>query len=424
MSENKFNTSSMMLSTVIGKSYVVTVASGSLEVKACNSPDYKSDDAIQLLKIDKPGQFSFVAATSYTYLLSSNAVYTVTEVNFNGAALVNGHGGGIDEPLDSLVVNGASTFNAAINANGGVNIPLSIGAKTDETAINRLYAAGLAGATNVYTMPYFPDTSKIVATGSAVTAIYVPYHYACVTAPANKTSSIKCPFLGLYGGWNYSNFAGFSITLHSYTALKFTIGLGAGAKTYRSDLTLDSYALIPGNDLAYANGEILDITFDAVRDTVRNGYTIIVREIYAEITTQKWKVKTTTSFVPASHNEPIPATLNKIIYQQSQQTSYSKDYDCVGSLYLMLGGCQPASLCKIAAVRGLRAFETLLGFNSCYVDLAKADGGAVVEIGPTERTLYQPNNINPVAMALEEIAMNAIVSEETKDFVDINTPLA
>ena len=308
---------------------------------------------------------------------------------------------------------------------GGINIPLTVGAQTGTAAVNRLYAAGLAGATNVYTMPYFPDTSKIVTTGSAVTAIYVPYHYARVTAPANKTSSIKFPFLGLYGGWNYSNFAGFSISLHSYTALKFTIGLGAGAKTYRSDLTLDSYALIPGNDLAYANGEILDITFDAVRDTVRNGYTIIVREIYAEITTQKWKVKTTTSFVPASHNELIPATLNKIIYQQSQPASYSKDYDGVGSLYLMLGGSQQASLCKIAAVRGLRSFETSFGFSSCYVDLAKVDSGtAVVEIGSTERTLYQPNNINPVAMALGAIAANTIVSEVTEDFVDINTPLA
>lgn len=337
----------------------------------------------------------------------------------------NGKQDKLTDEAGNMTLDGGLTAEGTVNANGGINIPLTVGAQTGTAAVNRLYAAGLAGATNVYTMPYFPDTSKIVTTGSAVTAIYVPYHYARVTAPANKTSSIKFPFLGLYGGWNYSNFAGFSISLHSYTALKFTIGLGAGAKTYRSDLTLDSYALIPGNDLAYANGEILDITFDAVRDTVRNGYTIIVREIYAEITTQKWKVKTTTSFVPASHNELIPATLNKIIYQQSQPASYSKDYDGVGSLYLMLGGSQQASLCKIAAVRGLRSFETSFGFSSCYVDLAKVDSGtAVVEIGSTERTLYQPNNINPVAMALGAIAANTIVSEVTEDFVDINTPLA
>ncbi|WP_418168703.1 hypothetical protein, partial [Akkermansia sp.] len=187
----------------------------------------------------------------------------------------NGKQDKLTDEAGNMTLDGGLTAEGTVNANGGINIPLTVGAQTGTAAVNRLYAAGLAGATNVYTMPYFPDTSKIVTTGSAVTAIYVPYHYARVTAPANKTSSIKFPFLGLYGGWNYSNFAGFSISLHSYTALKFTIGLGAGAKTYRSDLTLDSYALIPGNDLAYANGEILDITFDAVRDTVRNGYTII-----------------------------------------------------------------------------------------------------------------------------------------------------
>lgn len=315
-------------------------------------------------------------------------------------------------------------YDAMINANGGINIPAAVGVQTDTAAVNRLYAAGLAGATNIYTVPCFPDTSKIVTTGSAVTRIFVPYHYVRVSASANKSSSITFPFVGDYGGWNYSNFAGFSIFLHGYAALKFTIGLGGGAKTYRSDLTLDSYALIPGNNLAYNEGEILDITFDAVRDTVRNGYTIVVREIYAEITTQKWKVKTTASFVPASQNEPIPATLNKIIYQQSQSASYSKDYDHVGSLYLMLGGGQQASLCKIATIRGLRSFGAAAGFSSCYVDLPKDNSGnAVVEVGSTERTLYQPNNINPVATALEAIAMDTIVSEETADFVDINTPV-
>ena len=348
----------------------------------------------------------------------------ITHITAKERETWNGKQDKLTDEAGNMTLDGGLTAAGTINANGGINIPLAVGAQTDTAAVNRLYAAGLAGATNIYTVPYFPDTSKIVTTGSAVTTIFVPYHYVRVSAPTNKSSSITFPFVGDYGGWNYSSFAGFSIFLHGYTALKFTIGLGGGAKTYRSDLTLDSYALIPGNNLAYNEGEILDITFDSVRDTARNGYTIVVREIYAEVTTQKWKVKTTASFVPASHNEPIPATLNKIIYQQSQSASYSKDYDGVGSLYLMLGGGQQASLCKIAAVRGLRSFENAMGFSSCYVDLAKVNSGnAVVEVGSTERTLYQPNNINPVAIALDAIATNTIVSEVTEDFVNINTPV-
>ena len=41
------------------------------------------------------------------------------------------------------VVNGASLYLKQVNANGGVNIPLAVGAPTDTAAVNRLYAAGL-----------------------------------------------------------------------------------------------------------------------------------------------------------------------------------------------------------------------------------------------------------------------------------------
>lgn len=97
-------------------------------------------------------------------------------------------------------------------------------------------------------------------------------------------------------------------------AAKLTFGIGRGAKTVRSDLSIDSYSIIPANDLAYNHGEILDITFDNVRDTQRNGYTVRVREIYALDSTAGWQVKTTTSFIPASQNEPIPWTIAKVIY--------------------------------------------------------------------------------------------------------------
>ncbi|MGJ7437638.1 hypothetical protein ACPUEF_12870, partial [Akkermansia muciniphila] len=38
------------------------------------------------------------------------------------------------------------TFDAVVNANGGINIPLAVGAPTDTTAVNRFLAMGLAGA--------------------------------------------------------------------------------------------------------------------------------------------------------------------------------------------------------------------------------------------------------------------------------------
>ena len=118
---------------------------------------------------------------------------------------------------------------------------------------------------------------------------------------------------------------------------KITIGIGRGSKTTRSDLTLDSYSVIPGNNLAHNSGEILDITFDNIRDTQRNGYTVRVREIYALTAADGWKVKTTTSFIPASHNEPIPSIVNKIIYHQRTQYKFESEYISYGSLYLLTG---------------------------------------------------------------------------------------
>ena len=207
---------------------------------------------------------------------------------------------------------------------------------------------------------------------------------------------------------------------------KITVDIGRGSKTTRQDLSLDSYSIIPGNNLAYNTGEILDITFDNVRDTARNGYVIRVREIYCTESTQLWKVKTTTSFIPASGNEPIPYIVNKIIYQQYEPRSYiAGDYgDAYGALYLLTGSGSNQQLWKIATVRGVTTFETGTGFNRIVSDVPGIAGDTVaLLVGSAERTNYQPGNVNPVYYALAAIAGNAIETEETTDFEDINAPI-
>ena len=242
--------------------------------------------------------------------------------------------------------------------------------------------------------------------------------------PAGTHSTIVFPFTGPNGQHNYSNFAGFSIPLRIIGAGKITIGIGRGSKTTRSDLTQGSYSIIPGNNLAHNIGEILDITFDNIRDTQRNGYTVRVREIYALTAADGWKVKTTTSFIPASHNEPIPQIVNKIIYHQRTQYKFESEYISYGSLYLLTGGGQTVQLHKIAAVRGVTTFETGLGISSIVTDLpGNASRDVYMQVGSAVRTLYQPGNINPVYYALEALARNDIEAEETADFVDINIPL-
>ena len=324
----------------------------------------------------------------------------------------------------NMTLAGGLTAAGAINANGGINIPLAVGAPTDTGAVNRLHAAGLAGVTDIFSQHAYLNTGSITATGTAATTALIPGQYAQVRVPAGTHSTIVFPFTGPNGQHNYSNFAGFSIPWRILGAGKITIGIGRGSKTTRSDLTQGSYSIIPGNNLAHNSGEILDITFDNVRDATRGGYVVKVREIYALSAAAGWRVKTTTSFVPATHNEPIPSIVNKIIYHQRTQYKFESEYISYGSLYLLTGGGQTVQLHKIAAVRGVNAFETGLGISSIVTDLpGNASGDVYMQAGSAVRTLYQPGNINPVYYALEALARNDIEAEETADFVDINIPL-
>ena len=323
----------------------------------------------------------------------------------------------------NMTLAGGLTAAGAINANGGVNIPLAVGAPTDTGAVNRLHAAGMAGVTGILTSNAFLNTDAITASGSSTVTKTVPYHLAGIKVPKGTHSTIQARFEVSNPQWNYSSFAGFSFLWRATNAAKLSFGIGRGGKTIRPDLSIDSYSIIPANGLAYNHGEILDITFDNVRNTDRNGYTVRVREIFALNNTDSWQVKTTTSFVPASQNEPVPWTIAKIIYQQKSVASIAR-YEDTGALWLMLTGGQGNNLYQIATCRGVSNFETGVGVSQWVTDVVNnAAGDVSVYAGTGEYTYYHPGNVNPVFYGLDAISRNCIETEETADFVDINIPL-
>lgn len=323
----------------------------------------------------------------------------------------------------SLSCSGSTSFLSAVNANGGVNIPLAVGAPTDTGAVNRLYAAGMAGVTGILTSNAFLNTNAITASGSSTVTKTVPYHLAGIKVPKGTHSTIQARFEVSNPQWNYSSFAGFSFLWRATNAAKLSFGIGRGGKTIRPDLSIDSYSIIPANGLAYNHGEILDITFDNVRDTQRNGYIIKVREIYALTAAAGWQVKTTTSFIPASQNEPVPWTIARVIYQQKVPANIFQ-YEETGALWLMLTGGQGYNLYQIATCRGVSNFETGVGVSQWVTDVVNNTAGDVsVYAGTGEYTYYHPGGMNPVFYGLEALAVNAIESEETTNFEDINIPL-
>lgn len=286
---------------------------------------------------------------------------------------------------------------------------------------------GLAGAVQTLIQPLYLKTSSMPVVGSGSTSVQYAGLYATSStsaasgSPARSTTTFT--FEGPQGQHNYSSFAGFSIPLSGSTASKFTFGLGRGSKTVRGGLTMDSFSMIPGNNLAVNYGEIIDITTTAVRDSVRGGYVLRVREIYYVSSGDSWQVKTTESFIPATQNHPFPACLNRLIFMQEGLSSMSS-YEGKASLYIELGGGQTNTLYKIAALRGVSGFEDGMGFSTLVADVENPNSWtSPVRTGAGNRYLYANGLINPMYAALEAMAVNAIESEETAAFEDINIPL-
>ena len=332
--------------------------------------------------------------------------------------------------LPGNITAAGGTFDAVVNANGGINIPLAVGAPTDTTAVNRFLAMGLAGAVQALIQPIYLNSSSITVAGSiskssngTLAGLTQRFSVGAASAGSNAYGSAVIPLIGPNGQFNYSSVCGFSLAVNATAFAKFTFGIGRGSKTNRTGLTMDSYSMIPGNELAVNHGEIIDVTINTPYDTVRKGYEIRVREIFYVSSVGHWQVKTTTVFLPVGHNELMPNGLNRLIYMQSGPPSTAVREE-KAALYMELGGGSTNTLFKIASLRGFIAFEAGTGVSTLIIDARNEKTYALsADAGTGTRHLYANGFTNPTYHALEAMAVNAIESEETADFVDINTPI-
>lgn len=330
----------------------------------------------------------------------------------------------------NMTLAGGLTAAGAINANGGVNIPLAAGAPTDTGAVNRFYTLGLAGAVSALVQPIYLNSSSITVAGSiskasngTLAGLTQRFSVGAASAGSNAYGSAVIPLIGPNGQFNYSSVCGFSLAVNATAFAKFTFGIGRGSKTNRTGLTMDSYSMIPANDLAVNYGEIIDVTINTPYDTVRKGYEIRVREIFYVSSVGHWQVKTTTVFLPVGHNELMPNGLNRLIFMQSGPPSIEEREE-KAALYMELGGGSTNTLFKIASLRGFITFEAGTGVSTLIIDARNEKTYALsADAGTGTRHLYANGLTNPTYHALEAMAVNAIESEETADFEDINIPL-
>ena len=330
----------------------------------------------------------------------------------------------------NMTLPGGLTAAGAINANGGINIPLAVGAPTDTAAVNRFLAMGLAGAVQALIQPIYLNSSSITVAGSisksskgTLAGLTQRFSVGAASAGSNAYGSAVIPLIGPNGQFNYSSVCGFSLAVNATAFAKFTFGLARGSRTVRTGLTMDSYSIIPGNNLAVNYGEVIDVTINTPYDTVRKGYEIRVREIFYVSSVGHWQVKTTTVFLPVGHNELMPNGLNRLIYMQSGPPSTAVREENA-ALYMELGGGSANTLFKIASLRGFIAFEAGTGVSTLIIDARNEKTYALsADAGTGTRHLYANGLTNPTYHALEAMAVNAIESEETAAFEDINVPI-
>ena len=320
----------------------------------------------------------------------------------------------------NMTLAGGLTAAGAINANGGINIPLAVGAATDTSAVNRLYAAGLAAVTDAFSVRCYPLLADCSSSNGTVFKTDKEPNSLYFNVPPNSAFTVKC---GLATNarpmHNYSSIRGWVAPLRlPSVSTKFTARFGQMTTVARMGRDRDAFTLVPDQAAGgYRIGEIIDITFDHVRDADAGGYHIRVREIYYSNAEQKWKMKTTQALAPeTSSNTGYPVCVYAVVYEQYQDGGY--DTEDRGALWLLHGGNSSRGCVKIATVKGVHCFESIYPFSGYYLDMENTNSWALAGAFLPATMHLHCNNVNPAYYGFSSMESNIIVSEAVEDFVD------
>ena len=320
----------------------------------------------------------------------------------------------------NMTLAGGLTAAGAINANGGINIPLAVGAATDTSAVNRLYAAGLAAVTDAFSVRCYPLLADCSSSNGTVFKTDREPNSLYFNVPPNSAFTVKCGLVtNARPMHNYSSIRGWVAPLRlPAVSTKFTARFGQMTTVARMGRDRDAFTLVPDQAAGgYRIGEIIDITFDHVRDADAGGYHIRVREIYYSNAEQKWKMKTTQALAPeTSSNTGYPVCVYAVVYEQYQDGGY--DTEDRGALWLLHGGNSSRGCVKIATVKGVHCFESIYPFSGYYLDMENTNSWALAGAFLPATMHLHCNNVNPAYYGFSSMESNIIVSEAVEDFVD------
>lgn len=309
------------------------------------------------------------------------------------------------------------TFDGTVNANGGVNIPLTVGAPTSESGVNRLYASGLAAVTEAFSPQSFLSDFNLYGESVAVEQT-VPgqvWRLRKMSAdPGTIQINLINPFLGVS---NYSGWHGFiqPVALGntgSTAARKLTFALGKpGNVVKKTAAEMDMFTLSPASGSTASFPRFVDVTFYMVNDTSMNpaGYPVRVRELVYDSAQAKWLCYETLSVFPSTNTNP---SCNMFLSYQQDRTGR----DVRAGLWIGSNAADSRRLLCIADMHGVVDTFSWTGVGALYWD---SDGsnthsylGAMRQM--TAAGYNQPNGAYAAFQALEtRLIQSTTVTEFT-----------
>lgn len=298
------------------------------------------------------------AATSATAAANSataaaNALAAIPQVDASG----------------NMTLAGGLAAAGAVNANGGINIPLAVGAPTDTSAVNRLYAAGLASVTDAFSSQSFLSSFSLYG-GSVAVDQTVPgqvWKLSKTSAdPGTVQVNLMNPFLGAS---NYSGWHGFILPVAlgnagSTAARKLTFALGKpGNIVKKTAAEMDMFTLSPAPGSASSLARFVDVTFYMVNDASTNpaGYPVRVRELVYDSAQAKWLCYETLSVIPSFNTNP---SCNMFLsYQQDRPGR-----DVRAGLWIGSNAADSRRLLCIADMHGVVDTFSWTGVGALYWD--------------------------------------------------------
>ncbi len=273
------------------------------------------------------------------------------------------------------------TYDAMINANGGINIPLAAGASMDTASVNRAYALGMAHAAMMHQTRTYWATSSCTATNGVAINHIAPGCYCEAILAAKVRTSVTLPSAGALGGGNYSKIAGYSLPIKfsggadgSAFKLSMLIG-GSGQFSEYPDAGIDDFRLRPVVGSAADITRLVDVTL-----YYDNGYKARVRELIGIGNPKRYVVRTTLSNLDYNSNtNPCSATYRIVI----AQSEIGHGDALAAGVWLVMGGLSNDTIIRLADIRCWDTYHVLYA-PVIYLDAqAGLYGGVISAESPT-----------------------------------------